>query len=302
MPEFPNIIHFAIPFFILSMLLELYVTTRDKFKETKGYETKDAFASIAMGLGNVFLGFLSKAIVLWAFVMIYENFRIFTIPIEWWSFILIFFADDFSYYWFHRISHECRLFWASHVVHHSSQHYNLSTALRQTWSGGFYSFIFWLWMPLLGFHPAMILLQMSISLLYQFWIHTEAIDKMPRWFEAIFNTPSHHRVHHGSNPIYLDRNHAGILIIWDKLFGTFQAELPEEKVQYGLVKNINTFNPIKIAFLEWMYMFRDALSGRKTLKDRLLYLIKPPGWKHDGTGLISDDLRNDWLKKQQHDF
>ena len=302
MPEFPNIIHFAIPFFILSMLLELYVTTRDKFKETKGYETKDAFASIAMGLGNVFLGFLSKAIVLWAFVMIYENFRIFTIPIEWWSFILIFFADDFSYYWFHRISHECRLFWASHVVHHSSQHYNLSTALRQTWSGGFYSFIFWLWMPLLGFHPAMILLQMSISLLYQFWIHTEAIDKMPRWFEAIFNTPSHHRVHHGSNPIYLDRNHAGILIIWDKLFGTFQAELPEEKVQYGLVKNINTFNPIKIAFLEWMYMFRDALSGRKTLKDRLLYLIKPPGWKHDGTGLISDDLRNDWLKKQQHDI
>lgn len=302
MPEFPNIIHFAIPFFILSMLLELYVTTRDKFKETKGYETKDAFASIAMGLGNVFLGFLSKAIVLWAFVMIYENFRIFTIPIEWWSFILIFFADDFSYYWFHRISHECRLFWASHVVHHSSQHYNLSTALRQTWSGGFYSFIFWLWMPLLGFHPAMILLQMSISLLYQFWIHTEAIDKMPRWFEAIFNTPSHHRVHHGSNPIYLDRNHAGILIIWDKLFGTFQAELPEEKVQYGLVKNINTFNPIKIAFLEWMYMFKDALSGRKTLKDRLLYLIKPPGWKHDGTGLISDDLRNDWLKKQQHDI
>ena len=302
MPEFPNIIHFAIPFFILSMLLELYVTTRDKFKETKGYETKDAFASIAMGLGNVFLGFLSKAIVLWAFVMIYENFRIFTIPIEWWSFILIFFADDFSYYWFHRISHECRLFWASHVVHHSSQHYNLSTALRQTWSGGFYSFIFWLWMPLLGFHPAMILLQMSISLLYQFWIHTEAIDKMPRWFEAIFNTPSHHRVHHGSNPIYLDRNHAGILIIWDKLFGTFQAELPEEKVQYGLVKNINTFNPIKIAFLEWMYMFKDALSGRKTLKDRLLYLIKPPGWKHDGTGLISDDLRNDWIKKQQHDI
>ena len=302
MPEFPNIIHFAIPFFILSMLLELFVTTRDKFKDTKGYETKDAFASIAMGLGNVFLGFISKALVLGAFVLIYENFRIFTIPIEWWSFILIFFADDFSYYWFHRISHECRLFWASHVVHHSSQHYNLSTALRQTWSGGFYSFIFWLWMPLLGFHPAMILLQMSISLLYQFWIHTEAIDKMPKWFEAIFNTPSHHRVHHGSNPIYLDRNHAGILIIWDKLFGTFQAELPEEKVQYGLVKNINTFNPIKIAFLEWMYMCKDALSGRKTLKDRLLYLIKPPGWKHDGTGLISDDLRNDWLKKQQHDI
>lgn len=301
MPEFPNIIHFAIPFFILSMLLELYVTTRDKFKETKGYETKDAFASIAMGLGNVFLGFLSKALVLGAFVLIYENFRIFTIPIAWWSFILIFFADDLSYYWFHRISHECRLFWASHVVHHSSEYYNLSTALRQTWSGGFYSFIFWLWMPLVGFHPAMILLQMSISLLYQFWIHTEAIDKMPKWFEAVFNTPSHHRVHHGSNPIYLDRNHAGILIIWDKLFGTFQPELENESVQYGLVKNINTYNPIKIAFVEWKNMFKDALSGKKSFKDRWNYVTKPPGWKHDGTGKVSDDLRNEWLKQQHND-
>ena len=111
------------------------------------------------------------------------------------------------------------------MVHHSSEHYNLSTALRQTWSDGFYTFIFWLWLPFLGFHPAMILLQMSISLLYQFWIHTEAINKMPNWFEAVFNTPSHHRVHHGSNPIYLDRNHAGILIIWDRYFGTFQPEL-----------------------------------------------------------------------------
>lgn len=301
MPEFPNIILFAIPFFIVAMLLELYVTTREQLKEIKGYERKDAFASIAMGLGNVFLGFFSKIIVLWAFILIYENFRIFTIPIAWWSFILIFFADDLSYYWFHRISHECRLFWASHVVHHSSQHYNLSTALRQTWSGGFYSFIFWLWMPLLGFHPGMILLQMSISLLYQFWIHTEAIDKMPKWFEAVMNTPSHHRVHHGSNPLYLDRNHAGILIIWDKLFGTFQPELKEEKVVYGLVKNINTYNPIKIAFLEWIYLFKDTFNGKKTLKNRLLYLVKPPGWKHDGTGKVSRDLRYEWKKISQQD-
>ncbi|WP_299274987.1 sterol desaturase family protein [uncultured Psychroserpens sp.] len=263
----------------------------------KTYETKDAFSSIAMGLGNVFLGFFSKAIVLLAFFFVYEHFRLFTIPIVWWSFILIFFADDLAYYWFHRISHECRLFWASHVVHHSSQHYNLSTALRQTWSGGFYSFVFWLWLPLLGFHPGMILLQMSISLLYQFWIHTETIQKMPRWFEAVFNTPSHHRVHHGSNPIYLDRNHAGILIIWDKIFGTFQPELDHEKVVYGLVKNINTYNPIKIAFIEWIYMFKDTFSGRKSLKNRLLYLIKPPGWKHDGSGQISEDLRREWLTK-----
>lgn len=296
MPNFPNIILFAIPFFILAMLLELYITSKHNIKT---YEKKDAFSSIAMGLGNVLIGFISKALVLGALYLVYENFRLFTIPIAWWSFILIFFADDFSYYWFHRISHECRLFWASHVVHHSSQHYNLSTALRQTWSGSFYSFIFWIWLPLIGFHPGMILLQMSISLLYQFWIHTEAIDKMPRWFEAVFNTPSHHRVHHGSNPLYLDRNHAGILIIWDKLFGTFQPEIKEEKVVYGLTSNINTFNPIKIAFHEWVAMFKDTFTGSKPLKARWQYLIKPPGWKHDGSGKISTDLRNDWLKNKQ---
>ncbi len=261
MPDFPNIIHFAIPFFVLAILLELYVTTK---RHIKSYEAKDTISSLAMGIGNVLLGFMSKALVLLSFVYVYEHFRFFSIPIKWWSFILIFFLDDFAYYWFHRISHECRLFWASHVVHHSSQHYNLSTALRQTWSGGFYTFIFWIWLPLLGFHPEMILFQMAISLLYQFWIHTESINKLPNWIEAIFNTPSHHRVHHGSNPLYLDRNHAGILIIWDKLFGTFQPELENEKVVYGLVKNIKTYNPIKIAFIEWFYMFKDVFSGRKS--------------------------------------
>lgn len=293
MPDFPNIILYAIPFFVLAMLLELYISAKQQIKT---YEAKDSLSSIAMGLGNVILGFGAKAVVILAFFFVYDNFRIFTIPVVWWSFILIFFADDFAYYWFHRISHECRLFWASHVVHHSSEHYNLSTALRQTWSGGFYTFIFWLWLPLLGFHPAMILLQMSISLLYQFWIHTEAINKMPKWFEAVFNTPSHHRVHHGSNPIYLDRNHAGILIIWDKMFGTFQEELEEEKVIYGLVTNIETFNPIKIAFIEWYHLFKDAFTGKKSFKDRILYLFKPPGWKHDGTGKSSDTLRTEWLK------
>jgi sterol desaturase/sphingolipid hydroxylase (fatty acid hydroxylase superfamily) len=291
MPEFPDIILYAIPFFIISMLLELYVTTKENIKT---YEPKDAFSSIAMGLGNVALGFLSKGMVLFALMLVYDNFRLFTIPLAWWSFVLLFFVDDFSYYWFHRISHECRIFWASHVVHHSSQHYNLSTALRQTWSGSFYSFVFWLWIPLLGFHPAMILLQMSISLLYQFWIHTEAIDKLPKWFEAVMNTPSHHRVHHGSNPIYLDRNHAGILIIWDKMFGTFQPELEEEKVIYGLVRNIHTYNPIKIAFIEWWNMLKDGFNGKKSFENRLKYLIKPPGWKHDGTGKISADLRKEW--------
>jgi len=251
MSDFPDIILYAIPFFVIAMLLEIYVVSKQKLK---GYETKDAVSSISMGIGNVLLGFLSKAIVLLCLSFVYTKFKFFTIPIAWWSFIVLLFLDDFSYYWFHRIS--------------------------------------------LGFHPGMIMLQMSVSLIYQFWIHTEAINKLPKWVEYIMNTPSHHRVHHGSNPLYLDRNHAGIFIIWDRLFGTFQVELEEEKVVYGLVKNIDTYNPVKIAFLEWYNLFKDIFSGRKSIKQRFLYLIKPPGWKHNGTGKISDDLRKEWLERQ----
>ena len=294
MPNFPPIIIYAIPFFVFAMLLEFFVASA---KNLKSYTAKDAFSSIAMGLGNVFIGFVSKLFVFAALYYVYENLRIFTIPITWWSFIILFFLDDFSYYWFHRTSHENRFFWASHVVHHSSKHYNLSTALRQTWTGSFYSFIFWLWLPLIGFRPGMIIFQMSISLLYQFWIHTELIQKMPKWIELFFNTPSHHRVHHGSNPIYLDKNHAGILIIWDKLFRTFQPELKSEKVQYGLVVNIKTYNPIFIAFNEWGALFKDLNTKNISVKDRIKYLYKPPGWKHDGTGKLSTDLKEEWLKE-----
>jgi sterol desaturase/sphingolipid hydroxylase (fatty acid hydroxylase superfamily) len=294
MPNFPPIIIYAIPFFVFAMLLEFVVSSS---KNMKSYTAKDAFSSIAMGLGNVFIGFLSKLFVFAALYYVYESFRIFTIPITWWSFVILFFLDDFSYYWFHRTSHENRFFWASHVVHHSSRHYNLSTALRQTWTGGLYSFIFWLWLPLLGFHPGMILFQMSISLLYQFWIHTELIQQMPKWIEFFFNTPSHHRVHHGSNPIYLDRNHAGILIIWDRLFGTFQPELKHEKVKYGLVVNIKTYNPILIAFNEWGALFKDLITRNLSVTNRIKYLYKPPGWKHDGTGKLSSDLKEEWLKE-----
>jgi len=295
MTSFPNIILYAIPFFAIAMGLELYFVINEGSKK---YEAKDALSSISMGIGNTILGLLSKVIVFGCLFYVYENFRLVTIPIVWWSFVLLFFLDDFTYYWFHRVSHECRFFWASHVVHHSSQHYNLSTAVRQTWSGGFFSFVFWLWLPFLGFHPGMIMLQMSVSLIYQFWIHTETINKLPKWFESVMNTPSHHRVHHGSNPIYLDRNHAGILIIWDKLFKTFQPELLEEKVTYGLTENINTYNPFKIAFIEWVNLFKTASLGKKSLLNRLKYFIKPPGWKHDGTGKLSSDLREEWLKNK----
>lgn len=290
-PEIPNLIHYAIPFFVITVILEIVLTIKIKFDD---YEFKDAGTSIMMGLGNVFLGLISKGIVLTAFIFFYQ-FRVFTLPFAWWSWVILLFAEDLCYYWFHRISHESRVFWASHVVHHSSQKYNLSTALRQTWTGTFYSFVFWIPLLLIGFHPIMVMTQMAVSLIYQYWIHTELIKKMPNWFEAIFNTPSHHRVHHATNPQYLDRNHAGIFIIWDKLFGTFEPEV--EKPVYGLVKNIDTYNPVKVAFLEWYSMFTDFFSTKTNVINKIKYLFKPPGWKHDGTGVLSSDLRKDWKQK-----
>ena len=291
-PEIPNLIHYAIPFFVVTVVLEIILIIKIKMDE---YEFKDAGTSILMGLGNVFLGLIAKGLVLSVFVFLYQ-YRINTISFAWWSWLLLIFAEDFCYYWFHRISHESRVFWASHVVHHSSVKYNLSTALRQTWTGTFYSFIFWIPLILIGFHPIMVMTQMSISLIYQYWIHTELISKMPKWFEAIFNTPSHHRVHHGTNPQYLDRNHAGIFIIWDKIFGTFEPEV--EKPVYGLVKNINTYNPIKIAFLEWFTMFKDVVSSKTNIINKLKYFVKPPGWKHNGYGILSSDLRKEWEQKK----
>jgi sterol desaturase/sphingolipid hydroxylase (fatty acid hydroxylase superfamily) len=293
-PEIPNLIHYAIPFFAATVILEIILTVKVKLED---YEFKDASTSILMGLGNVAIGLFTKGIVLSLFYLIYNFYHFFEISFVWWTWILLLFAEDFCYYWFHRISHESRLFWASHVVHHSSKKYNLSTALRQTWSGSFYTFIFWFPLILIGFHPVLVLVQMSVSLIYQYWIHTELITKMPKWFEAVFNTPSHHRVHHATNPQYLDRNHAGIFIIWDKLFDSFEPEV--EKPIYGLVTNIETHNPFKVAFTEWYKMLKDFFTSKTSIINKFKYLIKPPGWKHDGTSILSSDLRKEWQKKQQ---
>jgi sterol desaturase/sphingolipid hydroxylase (fatty acid hydroxylase superfamily) len=286
----PNLIYYAIPGFILLMILEVYLSHRMR---KDAYEIKDSASSIGLGLGNVAVGLLAKVILLGVLTFFFQ-FRMFEIPVTWWSWILLVFLDDFSYYWMHRVSHRNRFFWASHIVHHSSKRYNLSTALRQTWTGPFYTFIFWLWLPLLGFHPYMVMAQMSISLIYQFWIHTETVGKLPNWYEAFFNTPSHHRVHHATNPRYLDRNHAGIFIIWDKIFETFEAEVEDEPAVYGLIKNIDSFNPVRIAFNEWKLMFNDAVKRGLTIRERWNYLTQPPGWKHDGTGILSEDLRSEW--------
>jgi sterol desaturase/sphingolipid hydroxylase (fatty acid hydroxylase superfamily) len=265
----PRLILFAIPGFLLLLVVEAVlaaVMRRDL------YEVKDTAASLTMGIGNVIVGLFTKAMMFVLFTWLYK-FRLFTLPNAWWVWALAFFADEFSYYWFHRTSHECRLFWASHVVHHSSQRYNLGTALRQTWTGSLYGFVFWLWMPLVGFSPYMVFVMQAVSLIYQFWIHTELVRSVGA-LEGVLNTPSHHRVHHASNPQYIDRNHGGTLIIWDRMFGTYEPE--RELCRYGLTKNIHTYNPFRIAFHEWADIVRD-IRGATSWRDAVRYVVGRPG-------------------------
>jgi sterol desaturase/sphingolipid hydroxylase (fatty acid hydroxylase superfamily) len=273
----PDLIQFAIPGFLFLLTVEVVC---DALMRRDLYEVKDTAASLTMGIGNVLVAVATKAIAFAAFTAVHR-FALFKIGYQWWAWLLLFVADDFTYYWFHRTSHECRLFWASHVIHHSSQRYNLGTALRQTWTGGFMTFIFWLWLPLIGFAPVMVLTMQAVSLLYQFWIHTELIRSMGP-AETVLNTPSHHRVHHASNARYIDRNHAGTLIIWDRLFGTFEPEDLNERPVYGLTKNINTYNPVRIAFHEWQDIWRDWHNAR-SWREKLACVFGAPGRKYEKT-------------------
>lgn len=283
----PNLILYAVPFFAISIVVEgifLYREQRERI------DIKDTFTSVALGFGNLFSGLITKTIMAVIFWYLYDNFHIFTLDgSAWWMWVLAFFADDFSYYWFHREAHLIRYFWASHKVHHSSEKYNLATAVRQTWTGNItFSYIFYLWMPLIGFHPIVILVMQQVSLLYQYWIHTETIGKMWRPFEYIFNTPSHHRAHHGSDVKYLDKNYAGIMIIWDRMFGTFIEET--DRPTYGLVENVKTNNPVKIAFGEWIDMGKDVISNPK---HSLNYIFGRPGWSHDGSRKTAREMQKE---------
>ena len=277
----PDLIQLAIPAFVILMIAEAIA---DALMRRDLYEVKDSAASITMGLGNVAVNLIAKTMQFGIFSLIYRV-RLFNLGSQWWVWGLLFFSDEFSYYWFHRASHECRLFWASHVVHHSSQRYNLSTALRQSWTGTFYSWVFWMWLPLVGFKPIMILTMQAISLLYQFWIHTQLIERMGP-LEFLFNTPSHHRVHHGSNARYIDRNHGGTLIVWDRLFGSFEPEDESDRPVYGLTKNIHTYNPLRIAIHEWTDLWRDVREA-PGLRNKLRYTFGRPGWRHDAAQIIS---------------
>lgn len=278
-----SIVHYSIPAFVILILLELIVSSR---MHLENYKARDTFASLAMGLGNVLINIPAKLLVVGAYFAVYQlRLTDALSPKLWWVWLLLLFAEDLCYYLFHRAHHEIRFFWAAHVNHHSSTCYNLGTALRQSWTTPLTGILFWLPLPLIGFHPLHVMTAQAISLLYQFWIHTETVGKLGplEWF---MNTPSHHRVHHASDAHYLDRNHAGIFIIWDRLLGTFAQE--EGTPTYGLVHNIETYNPARIAFHEFGAIWRDATQPGLGVRDRLLYVFGPPGWSHDGTRHTSD--------------
>ena len=271
---FDVILH-AIPVFVVFLILEVVSFHVLPHEDERGYEIRDTRTSLTMGVGNVVVNVGWKLVVLAAYGGIYLLAPVHlsaSNPLTW---IALFVADDFAYYWYHRTHHTVRVFWASHVVHHSSRHYNLSTALRQPWTP-FTSMPFWLPLAFFGFAPWMILLQQSINLLYQFFIHTERIGKLWRSIEFVLNTPSHHRVHHGSNDQYLDKNYGGILILWDRLFGTFEPE--GERVVYGLTKNIDTFNPVRVAAHEYIAIWRD-INAAQNWRAILGHLFRGPGWQ-----------------------
>lgn len=220
---------------------------------------------------------VSGAVILW----IYEH-RLFDVPVNAWTIVPIFVAVEFCYYWFHRASHRIRWFWSAHVVHHSEERMNFTTALRQSM---LYSITGWwlFFMPLvwLGVPPGVVFFLYACDLAYQYFVHTEAIGKLPRWFEYVFDTPSNHRAHHGRNPQYIDKNYGGVLIVWDKLFRSFEPEV--RRVKYGLTKNIKTFNPIKVGYHEFVDMARDvkAASG---WREKLGFVFRSPGWAYARRG------------------
>ncbi len=271
-----NYILLAIPLFMLLIMIEL---AWDKYKGTGYYRLNDTVNSITMGIYSRLTGLVYAFIPFSAYVFIFENYQLFELPIDdSWVWIVAFVVYDFGYYFIHRLGHTLNITWASHVIHHQSEDYNLGTALRQTSIPSVLGWMCLIPMALLGFPPVVLLAAGSFNLIYQFWVHTQHIKKLPKWYEALFVTPSHHRVHHGKNKIYIDKNHGGVFIVWDKIFGTFQAELEDEKVIYGISTQLASWNPIwgNVQFIG--YLIKDAWLTKSWL-DKLTLWFRATGYR-----------------------
>ena len=282
-----NIALIVIPLYFASILFE---SVANHFLHARGAgDWKDNFTSMGLGIvsavTNGATAFITVGVLFWV-----QQYQLFAIPLSLASLVACFILDDLRFYLHHRVAHRVRWGWAMHVTHHSSTQFNFSVALRQGWTKHFTgTMMFKVPLVLLGFDPVVVLFCGVLNATYQFFLHTELVDKLPRWFEFLFNTPSHHRVHHGRNPDYLDANYAGTLIIWDRMFGTFVPE--QEKVDFGLVKNLETLNPFVIIFHEYWAILKDVSQRGISLWHRFCYLFAPPGWSHDGSRLSSEQIK-----------
>jgi sterol desaturase/sphingolipid hydroxylase (fatty acid hydroxylase superfamily) len=257
--ELPNVIVYAVPVMLSLVALEWIISI---YQKKESYDSRDTAAAAAIGIGNILVSAAVK-VGIFALVVVFYNISPFRIPPTWWSYLLCFVALDFARYWAHRVAHEQRFWWATHVTHHNSKKYNWSVSFRLSWTQHI-KIVFFLPVVMMGFDPFVFFICHQTLVLYQFWIHTEYIKKLPAPIEYIFVTPSHHRVHHATNAQYIDRNYGSTFIIWDRMFGTFQPE--EEQAIYGITKNVDTYNPITLVFHEWVDIFHD-LGKAKSLRE-----------------------------------
>lgn len=281
----PNLIIYAAPVMLFFAALEVYIS----YKQEHGYyEKTEAWGSLWVGIGNVLINFVIKSLLILPFLMVYN-----LVPwrqyFNWWMLIPCYIIFDFASYWAHRVSHSSRFWWATHIVHHSGEHYNLTVSFRLSWVQNL-KLIFFLPVMLFGFHPIIFFIVSQAAVLFQFWVHTEYIRKMPRWVEYIFATPSNHRVHHGSQENYIDKNFGATFIIWDRWLGTYEPE--RDKVIYGITTNItNKGNPFYINFHEYKDIWND-MKRAPDLRTKLYYLWGSPigVYKHKiANGLVEKD-------------
>ncbi len=253
--ELPNVIVFAVPVMLSLVFLEWFISWR---QNRNIYDGKDTLAAATIGIGNLVISALVK-VGIFFLVVIFYNLSPFRIPPTWWSYILCFVFLDLARYWAHRIAHEQRFWWATHVTHHNSKKYNFSVSFRLSWTQHI-KIVFFLPVVMMGFDPFVFFICHQIAVLYQFWIHTEYIRKLPAPIEFFFTTPSHHRVHHATNADYIDKNYGSTFIIWDRMFGTFQPE--GEQAVYGITKNVDTYNPVTLVFHEWVDIVKDVFKAK----------------------------------------
>jgi sterol desaturase/sphingolipid hydroxylase (fatty acid hydroxylase superfamily) len=272
------------PLFFLAVLIEwLHFRQRKQGRlygdDVPVYDLRDSMDSMTLGGTYTFLDVAIVALLVLPAMQWAYQFRLVTIEITPWTFAALYIGVEFCYYWFHRASHRIRWFWCAHVVHHASEHMNFTTAMRQSWLYSFAgNWLFYVPMVLIGFEPRWVLFALSLNLAYQFFVHTQWVDRLPAPIEFIFNTPSHHRAHHGRNPRYIDKNYGGTFIVFDRLFGTFVEET--ETPDYGLVRQVHSHNPVWLTIHEWVDMGRDMLRpGPFAL--RLKHLWAPPEWTRD---------------------